>query len=195
MARTSSNRAAVNKAKVVQAASEDIKTEANETVKENGDDLQKRAFVVKQTDLDPNMYVPVRNGFNGKLIYKSTKTGERYVWERFGEEQDMELRELRAAKTSYKAFFENNWFMIDDPEVIAYLGVERFYENALKYDEFATLFEKSPEEIEDKLNSLSKGQKASVAYMARRMIRDGGIDSIKVINTIEKTLNIVLIER
>ena len=105
------------------------------------------------------------------------------------------MRELRAAKTSYKAFFENNWFMIDDPEVIAYLGVERFYENALKYDEFATLFEKSPEEIENKLNALSKGQKASVAYMARRMIRDGGIDSIKVINTIEKTLNIVLIER
>jgi len=195
MARTSSNRAAVNKAKMVQAASEDIKTDANDVVKENGEDTRKQAFVVKQTDLDPNMYVPVRNGFNGKLIYKSTKTGERYVWERFGEEQDMELRELRAAKTSYKAFFENNWFMIDDPEVIAYLGVERFYENALKYDEFATLFEKSPEEIENKLNALSKGQKASVAYMARRMIRDGGIDSIKVINTIEKTLNIVLIER
>lgn len=195
MARTSTNRAAVGKTKTAQVTNEDTKTEANEATEKNTSDTQKQAFVVKQIDLDPNMYVPVRNGFNGKLIYKSMKTGERYVWERFGEEQDMELRELRAAKTSYKAFFENNWFMIDDPEVIAYLGVERFYENALKYDEFATLFEKSPEEIEAKINSLSKGQKASVAYMARRLIRDGGIDSIKVINTIEKTLNITLIER
>lgn len=155
----------------------------------------KSAYVVKASELDPNMYVPVRNGFNGKLIYKSRKTGERYVWERFGEEQDVELRELRAAKTSYKAFYENNWFMIDDPAVIEYLGVERYYKNALSYEEFDTLFDMKPEEIEARIAKLSAGQKASLTYRAKQLIREGGIDSIKVINTLEKSLGVELIEK
>ena len=149
----------------------------------------------KVVELDPSMYVPVRNGFNGKLIYKSRKTGERYVWERFGEEQDVELRGLRAAKTSYKAFYENNWFLIDDPAVIEYLGVERYYKNALSYEEFDTLFTMKPEEIEKKISGLSAGQKSSLTYRAKQMIGEGGIDSIKVINTLEKALGVELIER
>ena len=146
-------------------------------------------------EIDPNMYVPVRNGFNGKLVYKSRKSGERYVWDKFGDEQDMELRELRAAKTSYKSFFENNWFLIDNPDVIAYLGVERYYNHALNYDEFDTLFKMTPAQIEKKIGALSNGQKSTVAYRARQLIREGGIDSIKVINTLEKSLGIELIER
>ena len=38
--------------------------------------------------LDPNTVVTVRNGFNGTLIYKSRKTGEKFVWDGFGAEQD-----------------------------------------------------------------------------------------------------------
>jgi len=153
------------------------------------------AYRVKASDLDPNMYVPVRNGFNGKLIYISRRTGEKFVWEHFGDEQDMELRELRAAKTSYKAFYENNWFLIDDPAVIEYLGVERFYANALSYDEFDSLFTLTPEEIAEKIDKLSKGQRSSLAYSARQLIKDGGIDSIKVINILERSLGIELIEK
>ena len=153
-----------------------------------------KAYKVKDT-LDPGMFVPVRNGFNGKLIYKSRKTGERYVWEKFGDEQDMELRELRAAKTSYKAFYENNWFLIDDPEVIEYLGVERYYEHALSYDEFDSLFEMDPDELVARINLLSKGQKSSLSYRAKQLIREGGIDSIKVINSLERALGIELIEK
>ena len=151
-------------------------------------------FKVKQ-NLTPHTYVPVRNGFNGKLIYRSPHTGETFVWEGFGEEQDMELQELKFAKSSSKVFFENNWFLIDDPEVIEYLGVERFYENALSYDEFEDLFSKSVGEIEERVRALSDGQKQSLAYKARKMILEEKIDSIKTITALEKCLDIELIER
>lgn len=175
-----------------QAAATDI--EPAETINET-EEAKRTRYKPKAVELDPSMYVPVRNGFNGKLIYKSRKTGERYVWERFGEEQDVELRELRAAKTSYKAFYENNWFLIDDPAVIEYLGVERFYKNALSYKEFDTIFTMKPEEIEKKISGLSHGQKSSLTYRAKQMIGEGGIDSIKVINTLERALGVELIER
>lgn len=193
MARNTTAKTAPVKAEEKEQA---VVTETQPTETTNEPETTKRVhYRPKVVELDPNMYVPVRNGFNGKLIYKSRKTGERYVWERFGEEQDVELRELRAAKTSYKAFYENNWFLIDDPAVIEYLGVERFYKNALSYEEFDTLFTMKPEEIEKKINSLSAGQKSSLTYRAKQMIGEGGIDSIKVINTLEKALGVELIER
>ena len=61
-------------------------------------------------EIDVHQYIPVRNGFNGILIYRSSKTGEVFRWDGFGDEQDMELLELRNAKNTGKTFFINNWF-------------------------------------------------------------------------------------
>jgi len=144
--------------------------------------------------LDPHSYVTVRNGFNGRLVYVSKRSGERLVWSEFGDEQDMELQELKNAKNSYRAFFENNWFMIDDPAVIAYLGVERYYKNALAFEHFDDLFNLSPTEIERRVALLSEGQKASVAYRARQLIAEKEIDSIRVIEALERSLSTELIQ-
>lgn len=152
----------------------------------------KQEFHVKEP-LDPHSFITIRNGFNGRLVYVSKRTGERLVWDEFGAEQDMELQELKNAKNSARAFFENNWFMIDDPEVIAYLGVERYYKNALRFDSFDELFAKSPEEIKERVALLSAGQKASVAYRARQLITAKEIDSIRVIEALEESLSAELI--
>ena len=154
-----------------------------------------RTIVVKKRTFSPDDYVTVRNGFDGKLVYKSSKTGEKYVFSRFGDEHDMEIQELKKARNDSKKFFENNWFLIDDPAVIEYLGVERFYKNALSFEEFDTLFDLDAEAIEKRVSALSKGQQNSLKYRARQLIRDGKIDSIKVINTLERLLETELIEK
>lgn len=64
---------------------------------------------VTPKDIDPSTLVVVKNGFQGKLIYKSPRTGERFAWDSFGSEQELELKELRNAKNSAKKFFMNNW--------------------------------------------------------------------------------------
>lgn len=154
----------------------------------------KKTYRVKK-DIDPNTVVSVRNGFQGTLIYISNRTGERFTWDSFGDEQDMDLKELKNAKNSSKIFFENNWFLIDDPEIIDYLGVTKYYENSLKYDSFDDLFEKKPSEIKEILSKISNGQKLSVIYRAKQLIEDGSIDSIKTINALENSLSVELIER
>lgn len=145
-------------------------------------------------EIDPEQYVTVRNGFQGRLIYKSPKTGERYVWSEFGDGQEMQLRELRQAKSSAKKFFENNWFMFDDEWIPEYLGVQRFYKNAVSIGRFDDLFGKPADEVEKIVSAMSGGQKRSVAYRARTLINEGAIDSRKVIATLEKSLGIKLIE-
>ena len=155
---------------------------------------EKKQYRVKK-NLDPNMIVTVKNGFHGSLIYKSKRTNERFEWEEFGDEQDMDLQELKNARNSSNTFFANNWFLIDDPEVLEYLGVTEYYKNALNYESFDSLFDESPAEIKNKIALLSNGQKKSVIYRAKELIASGAIDSIKVINALEEALATELIDR
>ena len=154
---------------------------------------EKRPAVPK--DVDPHQIVTVRNGFHGRLVYKSPKTGERFVWEDFGAEQDMEVAELRNAKSANKKYFENNWFMFDEPWIVDYLGMGKFYKFSISIEGFDALFEKPVAEIEETIAKLSDGQKKSIAYRAKQLIAEGGIDSNKTITTLEKCLGTELVER
>jgi len=155
--------------------------------------VDKKRMVPK--DVDPTQIVTVKNGFQGRLVYKSKKTGERFVWDAFGSEQDMELGELRNARNSNKKYFINNWFMFDEPWIVDYLGMGKFYKFSISIDGFDALFEKPVAEIEETIAKLPDGQKKSIAYRAKQLIAEGGIDSNKTITTLEKCLGTELIER
>lgn len=148
-------------------------------------------------DIDTSQYIVVRNGFQGQLVYKSQRTGELFTWADFGDEQEIELRELRNVKNSNKAFFINNWFMFNDEDgwVIDYLGVRQYYKNAISIDDFDEIFTKKPAELKKIITGLSDGQKKSVAYRASELISEKKIDSLSVISVLEESLGIELIEK
>lgn len=152
-----------------------------------------KPIYVKEFDL--NQYITVKNGFQGELIYKSKKTGEVFKWDEFGAEQQLELMELRNAKSSYKKFFEKNWFMFDEDWVVDYLGVRQFYKHAIKIEDFDNIFSMSPSEIKSTIKNMSDGQKKSVAYRARVLISEGEIDSNKAIAALEESLGVELVEK
>lgn len=167
-------------------------------VRENA---QQKQFAVEDKkpmipkEIDPNQIITVRNGFQGRLVYKSKRTGERFVWDAFGSEQDMELSELKNARNSNKRFFINNWFMFDEDWVVDYIGMRQYYKSAIPIRDFDKLFEKPAAEIEKVVAKLSDGQKKSIAYRAKQLIAEGGIDSNKTIAALEKCLGTDLIER
>ena len=53
----------------------------------------------------------------------------------------------------------------------------------------------TPEQITDIVSKLSDGQKKSLAYLAKNMMRDGAIDSNKKIAALEDSLGITLVEK
>lgn len=167
----------------------------NTTNNENAVEQTVTAEKIIPKEIDMNQYVVVRNGFQGTLVYISPRTGEKFVWDGFGAEQEMELRELRNAKAASKRFFADNWFMFDDEWVIDYLGVRQFYQNALPLEKFDEIFKKSPTEIKKAVSSMSDGQKKSVAYRASELIASGEIDSRKTISALEEALGVELIEK
>ena len=162
------------------------------------DKLDTRATeVIIPTDIDLNQYIPVRNGFQGRLIYKSSRTGEKFIWDKYGSEQEVELKELKNAKNTMKGYFKNNWFMFDKDWlwVIDYLGVKEFYKNMIPIDDFDSIFTKSVSEIKKRIGTMSKGQKSSVAYRAVELIAQGEIDSIAKIDALSEALGIELREK
>lgn len=191
MANTKNNTAA-KKAETVKNETA-AATTAPEAVPETTVEEVARPVVPKE--IDPNQFITVRNGFHGQLIYKSARTGELFVWNEYGAIQEMELRELRNAKSAHKKMFENNWFMFDEDWVIDYLGVRQYYKNAIPIEGFDSIFTKSPTELEKLIGAMSDGQKKSVAYRARQLILDGEIDSRKTIAALEETLGIELVEQ
>ena len=152
---------------------------------------------VKPQEVDLHQYIPVRNGFNGMLIYVSSRTGEAFRWDSFGDEQDIELLELRNAKNTGKEFFINNWFMFDEDYdwVLDYLGVRNYYRNAVDVEGFDEIFQKTPAEIKKVVKEMSDGQKKSLMYRSKDLIASGEIDSRKVIAALEEALGIDLIEK
>lgn len=171
-------------------------TAVDETAAEQSpEDDTRRKY--RARDVDTSQMILVRNGFQGLLVYKSSRTGELFEWDEFGGEQEMELRELINAKNSAKGFFINNWFLFDDEDawVIDYLGVGVYYKNTLNVEEFDELFGMSPDEIGDIVASLSDGQKRSLSYRARVKIANEEIDSTKMIRALEEALGTALVEK
>lgn len=147
-------------------------------------------------ELPLNTLVEVRNGFNGKLVYVSKKNaGYTVVFDSFGDSEYFELQELVSARNSYKKFFEHNWFLIDDPEILEFLNVEKFYENAISNEDFDKIFDKPEKEIIKVVDSMSKGQKSTLMYRAKQLIDEGVIDSLKLIDILERVLETELVER
>ena len=152
---------------------------------------------MKPKDVDVHQYIPVLNGFNGTLCYVSQRDGETFIWEHFGDEQDIELQELKNAKSSGKAFFQNNWFLFPEEYmwVIDYLGMRQFYKNALNLEQFDELLDKTPEEIRETVSAMPDGQKASLRYRVLELLANDGIDSRKVIAALEEALGVQLVEK
>jgi hypothetical protein len=148
-------------------------------------------------EIDIHQYIPVRNGFHGVLVYKSRRSGEEFTWNEFGDVQEMELAELRNAKSASKGFFINNWFMFDDEYawVIDWLGLGMYYRNAVGVAQFDSIFGMTPAAIKKTVGEMSDGQKASLVYRASELIASGEIDSRKVIAALEDALGIDLIEK
>lgn len=145
--------------------------------------------------IDPNTIVTVTNGFQGVLVCQNKRTQETFIWENYGDEQELTFGDLRTIFSSDKEFFINNWFLIDNPEVLEALNATRFYKNSLGIDGMETLFDNDSDTIMHIVNGLTDAQKRTVAYKARNMIVEKTLDSISKIEALEESLGILLLER
>lgn len=141
---------------------------------------------------DVNELVQVICITNTPLTYESkSQIGYRVEWDGFLQENWMEYKELINMRNSQRAFFEEPW-IICDWDVLVDLKVDQYYKNIIDLENLEGLFEKSPEELEKTLKVVPNGIKTLIVDKAFELRREKRLDSISIIETIEKTLKIDL---
>ena len=149
-----------------------------------------------KVELPLNTMVSCKNGTHGQLIYVSKKQfGYQIIWNNFGDEEFLELGELVTMRNTARRFFEDNWILIDDIDVLRFLDVDKFYKNSLTVETFDSIFDETPETIIKKISLMSNGLKETVAIRARELVDSKELDSRKRIEAIEQVLKVTLVDR
>lgn len=139
--------------------------------------------------------VLIRNGFHGTLVIKLPKSGFTVRLNEFGDEDYVELSDLKTLRGSSPKFFKNNWILIDDPDVIEFLRVGEFYKWAISIEEMDTLFDMETKDLIERVGKLSDGQKKTLVYTALEKIESGALDSRQKIKALEEALGVDLVEK
>ena len=138
--------------------------------------------------IDPNELVELSSCFEGKLIYVSN-SGYTIKWSEFGDVHLVPISELIKMRNEQPGFFRNHWvYPVSDnaKEVIEALQLERYYEGFEGVGSIDDLFECTPDKINSILRNVSDNVKENVARRAAQLIMDGVIDSVAVIEAVEK---------
>jgi len=176
-----------------------LRSEANSAEQVQLDVAKKEEVVVEKRTAAPTFKRPDRNeeicvisscptalGFTS-----SVNPGVRARWGGVGDEQWLEFQYLAEMASRHRKFFEENWIVVPD-EVLVALRMDRYYQNALSFDEYERIFEMDIDEMEKKLRAISEGQKKTLVMRAIQMIEDGEMDSLHRVSVLEEVFGCAL---
>lgn len=144
--------------------------------------------------IDLNELIPVISRNEGELFYKSTKTQQEVFWKAYGDLQHITFDEILNMRASQPRFIDDAWVVVDDDEVIEYLGL------ADKYDQFfhiedmdAYLLNNTLDELKKEIPVLPSGLKTSIGVAAKRLVESEELYHMGKIKLLEDKLGICLI--
>ena len=151
--------------------------------------------VKKRQKLPNDMLVECRNITMGKLTYKSYRqNGYKIVWNEPGDIEEIELGELVSMRNSQPKFFSKNWIEIEDPEILDYLGVAKYYKGVPNYEDFENIFLQPFEDMKVAIANLPQGIKKTLGIKATEMINNGTIDSVKTVKYLCEAFDLLIDE-
>lgn len=146
----------------------------------------------KRKEIDRNELIACRSSVNGRLIYISPRSKEKFVWDDFGATEYLEMGELMTMKSAHPKFLKDVQLIIDDEEAAEYLGMTKIYEDMVQLDELDDFFDKKADEIAELLPKLPEGLRKAVGSRARKLVEEGELDSLSKIKLIEQELGVDL---
>lgn len=155
--------------------------------------VQEKVIIPKtKQPRDLNELIRVTSICNSRLTYISkSQGGYRIDWDRFGEENWIEYKELINMRSSQRVFFEEPW-IICDFEVLQDLKVDHYYKNIIDLDDIDSVFTKSVDDLIKTLKIVPNGIKELIVDRAMELIKEKKLDSLNIIEAIQTTLNVEL---
>lgn len=151
-------------------------TEKTETVKEK----TKRVF-------EPNDYITCRSITQGALYIEGEKTNMLYEWSRYGDEIDVEYRDLVAWVRSKSPFIFNPNIIVEDNDFVEeFEQLRRFYAQAYSVKDLKKILDLPVDKMIAEIKVLPKTAYESIAGLASSGVANGTIDSVKKIKALDE---------
>lgn len=159
--------------------------------------VEPQSHVVVKPRVELSDVVYVQSCFHGNLIYISKRTGLRIEWQRFGEEQPLDVDELMYMRNTYPKFFREQWVRLvgdNADDVFAFLHLERYCKNNLKIDNFDDVFEMEPEVLVSVVKEFAPSLRQSLARRAMELIDSGELVNLNTVKAVEKATGVNLLK-
>lgn len=191
MARSMTKAKGTSKAETPTAPVEEV-VEAVEVkevpVKEEVKEVKPTKREFKETD-----GILCRSVTSGGLYMVGKKTGMLYEWNAYGHEYEVEYRDLVIAVRTRSDFVFGPLFIIEDEEFIEQFPiVKKFYDDSYSASDLAKILNLPIPEMEREIAALPPSAKKNFQSVASTAVREGRLDSLKKIDTIDEIFDIDL---
>ena len=136
--------------------------------------------------------IPVRSCINGRVIYKSKKTGVTYKWLEKGAYEILTIDELLNMESQSQKFLHSPWLMVDDEEVIEAFNLQELYDLVAKVEDIDSFINMSLGEQKQIYNKLPKSLQNQVYNHIYNKVESGEIDSKSKIRELEELVQMEL---
>jgi len=140
---------------------------------------------------DPSDPILCRSITVGKLLMEGINTKMVYRWMDYGDEIEVEYRDLASAVRSHSQFIFAPYFIIEDDAFIEeFTELNKFYNEKFTIKELSEILDMNEGEMEDAISILPKGAKEQFINIVSTKISNGELDSVRKIKALERILNI-----
>lgn len=168
-----------------------LKEKMNEQVKNNNEievkEEKKSERKIRQR-LDDNILVPIASNVSGGLTYKSPISGQVWYFSDYGDEDVMELRELRTMLSSSRSFLQKGWIRVLDEEIVDYLNLHRFQKEIIDPEDLDDLFNQDVNKVTEIIKSANFNTRQLIYAKAKEKYINGKLTNIHMIKAIEEGL-------
>ena len=128
-----------------------------------------------------------RSIVQGGLVFKGAKTDMEYLFDSYGDECEIEYRDLIAAvRTKNKAVF-NPWFVIEDEDFIDEFPVLKdFYTRQYTQKDLESIFDLPVSQMISTIKTLPNTVLDTIKVMASVKVGNGSLDSVKKIKALDE---------
>lgn len=128
------------------------------------------------------------------VFYTCPTTVETFSWLEVGDIQDMTYKQLRIMNSKYPRYFSEKWLLPLDDFVVKKLGLEKYFKNQIKREDYRILFGADVSAVKELLSGLGAQAKDEMKDKVVNYVKNGKIVNAKIIRLLEKQFNVELMD-
>lgn len=146
-------------------------------------------------NIDKEEQIACSSAVEGQLIYVGSVTGNKYIWQKFGDTITVEFQDLQREINLHKDFIYKPYIIIDDEEILeAMPQLEALYNNLFTEEDLIGLINAPINVFKREFVKLPQGLKDTVVTRIASMVDRGQFDSMGKIKFIDEVCGTCLVQ-